>query len=137
MKYLPRIVDKILEDKLEAKGAVLIEGPKWCGKTTTGKQFAKSVISMGRPDMTVQYQDLAKVHPQRLLEGVTPRLIDEWQLAPNLWNAVRYEVDNREDMGQFNLAIYIREIRCFYVLRTHEAAHANAYALELLPRLAG
>ena len=102
-EYLPRIADKLLEERLDAKGAVLIEGPKWCGKTTTAKQQAKSFISMDRPDMTKQYQQMAEISPNTLLEGETPRLIDEWQIAPNLWNAVRYEVDNRDGFGQFIL----------------------------------
>lgn len=102
-EYLPRIADKLIEERLDAKGAVLIEGPKWCGKTTTAKQKAKSFISMDRPDMTKQYQQMANISPNTLLEGETPRLIDEWQIAPNLWNAVRYEVDNRDGFGQFIL----------------------------------
>lgn len=102
-EYLPRIADKLLEERLDAKGAVLIEGPKWCGKTTTAKQKAKSFISMDRPDMTRQYQQMAEISPNTLLEGEIPRLIDEWQIAPNLWNAVRYEVDNRDEFGQFIL----------------------------------
>lgn len=101
--YLPRIADKLLEERLDAKGAVLIEGPKWCGKTTTAKQKAKSFISMDRPDMTRQYQQMAELSPSTLLEGEIPRLIDEWQIAPNIWNAVRYEVDNRDEFGQFIL----------------------------------
>ena len=102
-EYLPRITDKILSERLKAKGAVLIEGPKWCGKTTTAKQIAKSSIAMDKPDMTKQYQQMAELSPSTLLEGETPRLIDEWQIAPNLWNAVRYEVDNRDEFGQFIL----------------------------------
>lgn len=102
-EYLPRIADKMLEERLNAKGAVLIEGPKWCGKTTTAKQMAKSFISMDQPDMTRQYQQMAELSPSTLLEGDTPRLIDEWQIAPNLWNAVRYEVDNRNEFNQFIL----------------------------------
>lgn len=102
-KYMPRTADGILKNRLASKGAVLIEGPKWCGKTTTGKQFAKSVIEMDRPDQTRQYQEMAAINPLLLLKGEVPRLIDEWQLAPNLWNAVRYEVDRRYDFGQFIL----------------------------------
>lgn len=102
-KYLPRIADKLLEDRLNAKGAVLIEGPKWCGKATTAKQMANSFISMDKPDMANQYKKMAELSPSTLLEGDTPRLIDEWQIAPNLWNAVRYEVDNRDEFGQFIL----------------------------------
>ena len=102
-EYLPRIADKLLEERLDAKGAVLIEGPKWCGKTTTAKQKAKSFISMDLPDMTKQYQQMAELSPSTLLEGEAPRLIDEWQIAPNIWNTVRYEVDNRDEFGQFIL----------------------------------
>ena len=101
--YLPRIVDRLLQERLEAKGAVLLEGPKWCGKTTSAKQIAGSFISMDQPDMTKQYQSMAELSPLLLLEGETPRLIDEWQIAPNLWNAVRYEVDQRDEFGQFIL----------------------------------
>lgn len=101
--YLPRITDQLLKDRLEAKGAVLIQGPKWCGKTTTGKVHAKSFIEIDQPELTKQYQTMAEVSPRQLLEGETPRLIDEWQLAPNLWNGVRYEVDQRDEFGQFIL----------------------------------
>lgn len=101
--YLRRITDHLLKDRLEAKGSVLIQGPKWCGKTTTGKIHAKSFIAIDQPELTKQYQTMAEVSPRQLLEGQTPRLIDEWQLAPNLWNAVRYEVDQRDEFGQFIL----------------------------------
>ncbi len=102
-KYLPRIIDKLLSERLEAKGAVLLEGPKWCGKTTSAKLIAASFISMDQPEMIKQYQSMAELSPLALLEGETPRLIDEWQIAPNLWNAVRYEVDQRDEFGQFIL----------------------------------
>ena len=102
-KYMTRIADKIIIDRLEAKGAILIEGPKWCGKTTTGKHLAKSVIEMDRPDLTKQYQQMAELNPSALLAGEVPHMIDEWQIAPNLWNAVRYEVDQRDEFGQFIL----------------------------------
>ena len=102
-EYYQRISDKVLIKHLESKGAVLIEGAKWCGKTTTAKHLAKSVIEMDRPDLTEQYQQMAKVRPSNLLEGEVPHLIDEWQIAPNIWNAVRYEVDKRGDFGQFIL----------------------------------
>ena len=101
--YLPRITDKLLDERLKAKGAILIEGPKWCGKTTSAKEFAKSFIAMDEPDKTKQYKQMAELNPSVLLEGETPRLVDEWQLAPKLWNAVRYEVDKRDDFGQFIL----------------------------------
>lgn len=101
--YRRRIVDKILLDKLEAKGAVVIEGPKWCGKTTTALQVAKSVLRMDEPskrDINIQ---ISEIDPSRLLNGGTPRLIDEWQIAPKIWDAVRYEIDIRGEEGQFIL----------------------------------
>ena len=102
-EYLARVSDKLLLEHLESKGAVLVEGAKWCGKTTSAKHFAKSYIEMDRPDMTEQYQSMAKIKPSGLLEGETPHLIDEWQISPSLWNAVRYEVDQRDEFGQFIL----------------------------------
>ncbi|MBQ7166136.1 MAG: ATP-binding protein [Treponema sp.] len=102
-EYRSRIVDSILQDRLEAKGAVLIEGPKWCGKTTTAAQKAGSILHMDNPSEKTQNLDLAKLNPQRLLRGDTPRLIDEWQIAPTLWDTIRYEVDQRGLMGQFIL----------------------------------
>ncbi|HZW97282.1 MAG TPA: DUF4143 domain-containing protein [Bacillota bacterium] len=103
MYYRPRVVDSILEDRLDSKGAVLIEGAKWCGKTTTASQIARSRIHMQDPAMKQQNLRMAELHPQLLLEGNTPRLIDEWQLAPQLWDAVRFEVDRRGAFGQFIL----------------------------------
>jgi predicted AAA+ superfamily ATPase len=102
-EYMPRITDDVLSRQLESTGAVLIEGPKWCGKTTTAKQTASSYIEMDRPDRTHQYQEMADLNPQLLLQGDVPHLVDEWQIAPNLWNAVRYEVDRRGEFGQFIL----------------------------------
>lgn len=102
-EYYQRVSDKVLLDHLESKGAVLIEGAKWCGKTTSAKHIAKSVIEMDRPDMTEQYQQMARINPSNLLEGKVPHLIDEWQIATNIWNAVRYEVDRRGEFGQFIL----------------------------------
>ena len=101
LKYRPRIADDILSDKLDAKGAVLIRGPKWCGKTTTAEQQAESVIYMSDPSSRSNNLALAKLDPQLLLAGATPRLIDEWQIAPQLWDAVRFEVDHRHRRGQF------------------------------------
>lgn len=102
-EYNKRIVDSLLQDKLEAKGAVLIEGPKWCGKTTTATQKAASILHMDNPTEKDQNLTLAKLNPLRLLKGAVPRLIDEWQIAPTLWDSIRYEVDQREEMGQFIL----------------------------------
>ena len=101
--YYKRICDQILKDKLEAKGAVLIKGAKWCGKTTTGEKHAKSILYIEDPARKKQYLDMADVNPSQLLQGEVPRLIDEWQLAPKLWDAVRFEVDKRDEFGQFIL----------------------------------
>lgn len=101
--YRSRIADKILKRKLAGKGAVLIEGPKWCGKTTTAEQVAKTVLYMDNPENRDQNIAMASMNPKRLLKGETPRLIDEWQIAPALWDAVRFEVDHRKDLGQFIL----------------------------------
>ena len=103
MKYKTRIADELLKTKLESKGVVVIEGPKWCGKTTSAKQIAKSVLEMQNPDLQDNYIELANTKPSLLLEGEKPRLIDEWQLAPKLWNAVRYSVDNIELPNQYIL----------------------------------
>ena len=102
-QYRNRIADSILERKLEGKGAVLIEGPKWCGKTTTAEQIAKSILYMDEPESKEQNILLASINPKRLLEGDNPRLIDEWQIAPKLWDAVRFEVDHRKGFGHFIL----------------------------------
>ena len=102
-EYKERIADKSLKRRLQGKGAVLIEGPKWCGKTTTAEQLAESILYMDDPESIHQNLTLAEIDPKRLLNGETPRLIDEWQLAPKLWDAVRFEVDHRNDLGQFIL----------------------------------
>ncbi len=101
--YRKRIADEILSRKLEGKGAVLIEGPKWSGKTTTAEQHASSILYMDDPERKEQNISLSELNPRRLLSGDTPRLIDEWQLAPKLWDAVRFEVDHRGEVGQFIL----------------------------------
>ena len=103
MAYLERTADTVLDNLLEAFGAVLIEGPKWCGKTTTAEQVAKSVIKLQDPDMRDEYLATAETKPSLLLKGATPRLIDEWQDAPVLWDTVRTTVDTRQDQGQFIL----------------------------------
>ena len=101
--YKPRIADGLLRQKLDAMGAVLIEGPKACGKTTTAAKWAASTIFLDDPRNAAQYLQLADTDPQLLLEGDTPRLIDEWQTAPKLWDAVRFTVDRRNEDGQFIL----------------------------------
>lgn len=103
MAYLPRIADNTLKEYLEAFGAVLIEGPKWCGKTTTAEQQANSELKLQLPDTRDGYLATAATKPSLLLEGATPRLIDEWQDAPTLWDAVRSTVDERQKVGQFIL----------------------------------
>ena len=102
-KYRPRIADRLLEHKLKGKGAVLIEGAKWCGKTTTAEQQANSVLYMSEPGKVEQNVQLATLNPNLLLKGDNPRLIDEWQIAPQLWDAVRFESDHRHQVGLFIL----------------------------------
>lgn len=102
-EYKQRIADKILEKKLKGKGAVLIQGPKWCGKTTTAEQQAKSILYMANPEDKEQNLSLAELNPGLLLAGKVPRLIDEWQIVPKLWDAIRFEIDHRNLEGQFIL----------------------------------
>lgn len=102
-EYKTRLADSILQKKLASSGAVLIEGAKWCGKTTTASQIAKSILFMQDPAQKKQNLEMADIDPSFLLNGQTPRLIDEWQLAPKLWDAIRYEVDKRDEFGQFVL----------------------------------
>ena len=101
--YIPRICDKELHEVLNSAGAVLIEGAKWCGKTSAAEHIAKSKLLMQDPDKMKSYQKMADTKPSFLLKGDTPRLLDEWQIAPVLWDAVRFEVDNRQMPGQFIL----------------------------------
>ena len=101
MKYKNRIADGMLKERLARKGAVLIEGPKWCGKTTTAKQQAASVLDLGDSMLLEQSKQMMGVNPYSLLSGDTPRLIDEWQTIPALWDLIRSEVDKRGLMGQF------------------------------------
>ncbi len=102
-KYRKRITDKLIARKLKGKGAVLIEGPKWCGKTTSAEQIAKSVLYMTKPEEIKANLLMSEVDTSKLLSGKTPRLIDEWQVAPSLWDAIRFEVDHRRTNGQFIL----------------------------------
>ena len=101
--YRRRIMDTLLEKKLQAKGAVLIEGPKWCGKTTTAEEIATSKIMLAKPDIKEHFKSLLEIDTDAALAGETPMLIDEWQTVPKLWDAVRYTVDHRHAMGQFIL----------------------------------
>lgn len=102
-EYKQRIADRILERKVLGKGAVLIEGPKWCGKTTTAKQLAKSVLDLGDASVLKQSTQMIEISPKSLLEGSTPRLIDEWQALPPIWDSIRSEVDKRSEPSQFIL----------------------------------
>lgn len=97
--YKKRIADILLERRLQGKGAVLIEGPKWCGKTTTAKQFAKSLLDLGDSTILSNSETALQVNPSTLLAGDTPRLLDEWQSIPALWDMVRSEVDRRQSLG--------------------------------------
>lgn len=103
MEYFKRISDVLLRERLEALGAVLIEGPKWCGKTTTAEQQVKSIIRFQDPDERERYDGIAANRPSLFLKGDTPRLIDEWQDYPVVWDAIRLEVDKRQTPGQFIL----------------------------------
>lgn len=102
-EYKKRIADKLLKYRLEEVGAVLIEGPKWCGKTTTAEQQAKSILYMADPDNQNSYINMADLKIKLLLKGDNPRLIDEWQIIPQIWDAIRFEVDHRGEEGQFIL----------------------------------
>ncbi|MBQ8711784.1 MAG: ATP-binding protein [Prevotella sp.] len=102
-EYKKRIADILLAEKLDAMGAVLIEGPKACGKTTTAEQQARSTLYMDDPEHINQNLQLAETNIKRLLQGDTPRLIDEWQIAPQIWDAIRFETDHRKNDGLFML----------------------------------
>ena len=101
--YRPRIVDSALKRKIRGKGAVLIEGPKWCGKTTTAEQISNSVLSVDDPATVKANITVSEIDPEKLLAGEQPRLLDEWQVAPKLWDAVRHHVDHHKGQGQFVL----------------------------------
>lgn len=103
MQYQPRIVDSKIDKKLTSSGAIILQGPKWCGKTTTGEHHSKSVIFLDDPDKRLQYELWASTQISLLLEGETPRLIDEWEIQPQIWDAVRHTVDRRRLPGQFIL----------------------------------
>ena len=103
MKYLPRIVDKEIDDIMEIMGAVLIEGCKWCGKSTTGAHHAKSIIEFQNPDKKQEYDEIKNTKPSLFLEGEKPRMFDEWQMYPVVWDSIRTEVDHTGLKGQFIL----------------------------------
>ena len=103
MRYKQRIADSLIAYRLQSKGGILIEGPKWCGKTTTAKQFAKSILDLGDSSILSNAQMALQVNPSSLLNGDTPRLVDEWQTLPALWDMARSEIDKRQAFGQFIL----------------------------------
>lgn len=103
MNYFERIADELLQRKLRSSAAVLIEGPKWCGKTSTGAQVAKSVLYIQDPDKRAMYRQMADTQPSLLLQGDTPHMLDEWQTIPVLWDAVRFAADQRQQVNQFIL----------------------------------
>ena len=102
-EYIKRICDEELAFQLECAGAVVVQGPKWCGKTRTSEEIAKSVIKLQDPLKKKEYHQIAQTMPSVLLEGRSPRLIDEWQDAPQLWDAIRYDVDHSHEFGKFIL----------------------------------
>lgn len=101
--YKYRISDEMLLRKLAGKGAVLIDGPKWCGKTTTAKRIAKSTLMLGKTSVLLNTLDALDVAPEQILLGAVPRLFDEWQTIPEIWDMIRSEVDERGEPGQFIL----------------------------------
>ncbi len=101
--YKKRVADRLLARKLKSAGAVLIEGPKWCGKTTTAEQFAASILYMDEPEKKEGNLRLAEIKPSALLVGSSPRLIDEWQIAPTLWDSIRFSIDHGGTEGMFIL----------------------------------
>lgn len=102
-RYLPRVIDSEIQARLKSIGAIVLDGAKWCGKSTTAEHHCNSAIFMDNPQMRQQYRLFAEENPELILNGDTPRLIDEWQLSPTIWDAVRYTVDHRAGMGQFIL----------------------------------
>ena len=121
--YKRMIADRLLKNKLEGKGTVLAEGPKWCGKTTACEQIAKTILYLSDPAKQPQYLAMADMDPKRLLKGETPLLPDEWQLAPKLWDAIRFEVDHRDELCCFpynnsitskDFVRFIQKCRCIF-----------------------
>ncbi|MCL1970692.1 MAG: AAA family ATPase [Candidatus Bathyarchaeota archaeon] len=101
MEYIKRLIDRTIEEKLQVMGCIVIRGPRWCGKTTTANQFAKSVLELQDPTEGTKYREISENNINLLLEGEKPRLIDEWQLIPNIWNAIRYAIDKKDEQGLY------------------------------------
>jgi len=149
-QYYPRLIDPILKKELDAFGAVSLTGPKWCGKTTTASQLAKSILYMQDPDNQENYQQLAAIRPSLLLRGEHPRLIDEWQMAPQLWDAIRHDVDIQGKDGLYILtgstSVDEKKIKhsgagrisrlCMYTMSLYESRHSNG-SVSLLDLFAG
>ena len=133
MNYRPRIADKLLENKLKGMGAVLVEGAKWCGKTTTGEQHAGSVLYMDNPKDRVSNMQMVSINPDLLLDGATPRLIDEWQIAPELWDVVRFAVDHRAEEGQFILTGSVTPLSDEDVEKVHHSGTGRIARLRMRP----
>lgn len=102
-EYKQRIADLLLASKLRSAGAVLVQGPKWCGKSTTASQIAESSLMLGTPKILHETRNLLSIEPSLVMSGATPRLFDEWQTIPELWDTIRSEIDTRQEMGQFVL----------------------------------
>lgn len=149
-QYYPRLIDPILKKELEIFGAVSLTGPKWCGKTTTASQLAKSILYMQDPDNQENYQQLATIRPSLLLRGEHPRLIDEWQMAPQLWDAIRHDIDMKNQDGLYILtgstSVDEKKIKhsgagrisrlCMYTMSLYESRHSNG-SVSLLELFAG
>ena len=126
--YKHRIADALLDRKLKGNGAVVVEGPKWCGKTTTAEQLAGSVLYMDDPDKITEHITMANIRPRDLLLGDNPRLLDEWQIAPQLWDAIRFEVDHRKGQGHFILtgsSVPIQEDDDEYIPENQKIRHSG------------
>ena len=131
--YKQRIADKLLDEKLEGMGAVLIEGAKWCGKTSTAEHNAKSILYVNNPQEKALNMQLAQINPQQLLEGATPRLLDEWQIIPELWDAIRFTVDHRENEGQFILTGSVTPLQDEAAKKIHHSGTGRIARLKMRP----
>ena len=127
MDYIKRIIDDDIELKLQVTGGVVIRGPKWCGKTTSAEQFAKSVLKLQDPKTIEKNKQIAQNDISLLLEGEKPRLIDEWQAIPNIWNAVRTDIDEKDDAAEHQRGIDQQQAQ----EQDHEVARAELPGSEI------
>jgi len=102
-EYIPRLVEKTIEKQLKAMGGIVVEGPKWCGKSTTAKRFAKTVVELQKPQILKRYRAFAETSEENLLAGEKPLMFDEWQKIPDIWDYVRASIDDAKDKGQYIL----------------------------------